>query len=166
MTMHTYTLPDKTISPVAIPARRLERPERLWTPSSWQTVGSAAGYTYSIACGDAKAHAFSSESNRPKYQTEFRAKIEGNNIASEWAGSENASAVDMYQQVWHPPVNPDEQGTYTWEYFDSYQYDGGWNGEYASSFSRTDGQVVKLWADIKVTEHACTVSDLKLYVWS
>ena len=37
---------------------------------------------------------------------------------------------------------------------------------FADSFSRTDGQLVKLWGRIKVTENACSVSDLKLYVWS
>jgi hypothetical protein len=36
----------------------------LWTPSSWQTVGSAGGYTFSIACGDSKACAYSSEWSR------------------------------------------------------------------------------------------------------
>lgn len=167
MTLHTYPLSDKTIVPTTIPSSEwssIRFPE--WTPSSWQTVGSAGGYTYSIACGDAKAYVYSSDSYRPKYQTELQGRIQGNGIASEYGGEGSAYAGDGYQQVYHPPVNPGDPPTYTWEYVDTSQWDMDQSGEFVSSFSRTNGQVVKLWYHIKVTENACSVSDLKLYVWS
>jgi hypothetical protein len=157
------------MSPVAIPASDWTSTPGSWTPSSWQTVGSAGGYTYSIACGDSKAYAPSTDWNRPKYQTALRGKIQGNGIASELGGSGSASAVDQYQNVYHPPANPDDPndvGTYTWDYVATSEYSTDLTTEFASTFSRTDGQVVKLWAHIKVTEHTCSVSDVKLYVWS
>lgn len=171
MTMHTYTLPDKTISPAAIPASDWSSSPAnpgfgTWTPASWATVGSAGGYTYSIAWGDAKPYAYSSDWSRPKYRTEARGKIEGNDIASESGGGGSASASDQYQQVYHPGANPGDPPTYTYEYTGTSQYDVDWSGEITSTFSRTDGQVLKLWGHVKVTENACTVSDLKLYVWS
>jgi|tagenome__1003787_1003787.scaffolds.fasta_scaffold20838337_2 hypothetical protein len=167
MTLHTYTLPDKTIAPTAIPASEWSNENSdPWTPASWTTVGSAGGYSDSIACGDAKDYAFSNDWSRPKYQTEFRGKLQGNGIASEYGGYGSASATDQYQQVYHPPVPPATTGTYTWEYMDTSAHNEDWSGEQVSSFSRTDGQVVKLWGRITVTENACSVSDLKLYVWS
>jgi hypothetical protein len=168
MTLHTYTLPDKTIAPAAIPASDWSGTSigDQWTPTSWTTVGSAGGYTLSIACGDATAYSYSSDWQRPKYQTQARGKIQGNNIASESAGMGTAYAADQYQQVYHPGANPGDPGTYTYEYTGTTQWNTDWSGEIASSFSRTDGQVVKLWGHVKVTENACTVSDQKLYVWS
>jgi Collagen triple helix repeat (20 copies) len=168
MTLHTYPLPDKTIAPTVIPASDWNSTAELgtdqWTPASWTTVGSAGGYTYSIACGDAKAYAYSSESYRPKYQTVSRGKIQGNDIASEYAGGGSAFAADQYQPVYPSPPSP--PGPPTWEFMGTQEWNVDWSGEFASSFSRADGQVVKLWGHIKVTEDACSVSDLKLYVWS
>ena len=169
-TLHTYTLPNKTVSPAAIPASDWSSSPNntigSWTPASWTTVGSAGGYTYSMACGDSKPYAYSSDWSRPKYRTEARGKIEGNDIASGSGGYASASATDQYQQVYHPGANPGDPPTYTYEYTGTSQYDADWSGEITSTFSRTDGQVLKLWGHIKVTENACTVSDLKLYVWS
>ena len=166
MTLHTYTLPDKTIAPTDIPAGEWHSNASLtdtWTPASWTTVGSAGGYTYRIACGDATAYAYSSDWSRPKYQSVFQAKIQGNDIASEYGGWGSAYATDQYQQVLPPYPSTDPP---TWEYAGTNARDEDVSGEFASSFSRTDGQVVKLWAHITVTENACSVSDLKLYVWS
>ena len=161
--LHTYTLPDKTITPAGIPANEWSHGDNPWTPSSWQTVGSAAGYTYSIACGDAKAYAYSTDWNRPKYETQFRGRLQGNDIASESAGAGTAWASEQYQQVF--PEWPSEDPP-TWEYVGTTNWDTDQTGEFASSFSRTNGNVVRLWGHIKVTENACSVSDLKLYVWS
>ena len=166
MTLHTYTLPDATLSPGAIPASEWtsdpSSPTQ-WTPSSWRKVGSAGGYTYSIACGDSKAYAYTSDMFRPKYQTQFLAKLEGNSLASEWAGSGSASAADQYQQVFAQPPSTDPP---TWKYIGTNQYKWDVTGEHASTFSRADGQVVKLWAHVKLIQDGCSVSDLKLYVWS
>lgn len=162
MALRTYTLPDKTISPAAIPNSEWSTTSGVgtWTPSSWQTVGSASGYTYSIACGDAKPHQPGSDYIRTKYMTEARGKIEGNSVASEWGGMASAYAADSYQQTF-PATDPP-----TWQYMGTNASDQDWTGEIASTFSRTDGQVVKLWGRTKVTKDGCTVSDLKLYVWS
>jgi hypothetical protein len=167
MTMRTYTLPDTTIASTDIPAGDWDSDVdgwNPWTPASWTTVGSVGGYTYSIACGDATAYAYSSDWNRPKYWSVFLAKIQGNGIADEYGGYGSASAVDRYQQVMSPPPAPGDPPTY--EYVGTDEYDQNYSGEIASSFSRTDGQVVKLWGDMEVTENACSISDLKLYVWS
>ena len=157
MTMHTYTLPSKTIAPTDIPASDWTS-ETGWTPSSWQTVGEAGGYTYSIACGDATAYAYSNDTYRTEYLTESFGRIQGNDIAATqaWAGGGQASAAE--QQVWNQPPDPP-----TWQRTESNTDE---TYLFADSFSRTNGQVVKLWGRIKVTENACSVSDLKLYVWS
>lgn len=166
MTMRTYTLPDKTLSP---PIRILDRewstaPNAFpqWTPSSWQTIGSAGGYTYSIACGDSTAYAPSSDAYRPKYQTEFVGKVEGNSLASEYGGSGQASAYDRYE--WVAPVPPSTEPT--WKYADSSEWNPDWAGAMASTFSRANGQVLQLWGRVRISGDACTVSDLKLYIWS
>jgi len=170
MTVHTYSLPDKTISPSAIPASEWDNNNlgSPWTPSSWQRVGSAGGYTYSIACGNSTPYAYSSDWFRPKYQTTALAKIEGNSVASESAGSGSASAVDQYEPVYPtPPADPSQPADPpTWKYVNTAQYPWDWTGETVSTFSRADGQVLKLWGRTKVTKDGCTVSDLKLYVWS
>ena len=130
MTMHTYTLPDKTISPAAIPAANGAAPERSpWTPSSWQTVGSAGGYTYSIACGDTKAYAYSSDWSRPKYQTEFRGKIRATALRVSPAGSDTPTAPDQYQQVYHPPARPATNPTSTWDTKTRLCTNQDWTGE-------------------------------------
>jgi hypothetical protein len=153
MTLHAYSLPpDKTLSPAAIPAG--EWSNGAWTPSSYQTVGSAGGYSYRIACGDAKAYAYANQYTRPRYSTTFAAQISGNDVASNYGGWGDAGASDFYN------LPSDTEPTNTNEWHTDV------TGEIASTFSRPDGQVVKLWGHLKVTENACSISDLKLYVWS
>ena len=166
MTLHTYTLPDKMISPATVPASEWNSAPNAfpqWTPSSWQTVGSAGGYTYSIACGDSKAYAYSTDWSRPKYQTELAGRLQGHSVVSESAGWGQAYANDQYQQVFPPPPSTDPP---TWKHVGTNEWNPDWTGEGASTFSRADGQVVKLWGHMKVTQDGCSVSDVKLYVWS
>ena len=130
-----------------------------------QTVGSAGGYKYSIACGDAKAYAQSDDWTRPNYSNLLQGKIEGNSLASEYGGQGQASLMDTYTQVYPPDwhgTDPPPPFTYA----GSYGWDDDYSGEQASTFSRADGQVVKLWGHVKMTKDACSVSDVKLYVWS
>jgi hypothetical protein len=70
MTMQTYPLPDATLSPV--PISRGEWSNWTWTPSTWQTVGSPAGYTFSIVCGDAVARDQTSDWSRWKYDIRLK----------------------------------------------------------------------------------------------
>lgn len=163
-TMHTYTLPDTTITSDPIPANEWNAsiPDG-WTPSSYQTVGSAGGYTYSIACGDSTAFAQSDDWYRTKKQTQFLGRIQGNSVASEWGGSGSASTADRYQPVYPDPPSTDPP---TWQYLGTDEWGNDWTGETASTFSRADGQVVKLWGHFKITKDGCSVSDAKLYVWA
>ena len=95
-------------------------------------------------------------------------KIEGNDIASGSGGyAIPPPATDQYQQVYHPGANPGDPPTYMYEYTGTSPIRRRTGAaRLPPTFSRTDGQVLKLWGHIKVTENACTVSDLKLYVWS
>lgn len=162
MTLRKYTLPDKTITPSAIPDSEWDaRTWPGWTPSSWQTVGSAGGYTYSIACGDSTAFQQSHDWYRPTYGTELVGRIRGNDVVSEWGGAGSAYGADQYEPVYSEPgAEP------TWTYVGTVEGDQNYSGEFVDTFSRADGDVVKLWGDVEVTEDSCTVSDLKLYVWS
>jgi len=169
MTMHTYPLPDKTLTPVAVPDSEWNPGSwPNWTPSSWQSVGSAGGYTFSIACGNTKPYAYDSDWQHSKYQVDGVSKIHGNDLASEGGALGQAYASDQYLPVWHEPVDPDvdPSGTTTYEYAGTNEYNPDWTGEMASTFSRDNGQVIKLYGHAKVTESGCAVSDLKLYVWS
>ena len=136
----------------------------LGTPSSYQTVGAAGGYTYSVACGDAKAYAQSDDWTRPNYSNRFLGKVEGNSVASEYGGQAQASSSDQYQQVFQS--DPSSTDPPTFQYQNTWTYDDDYTGEEASTFSRADGQVLQVWGHVKMSKDACSVSDVKLYVWS
>ena len=91
---------DKTLSPTPIPAS--DWTNFNWTPSSYQTVVSAGAYTYSIACGDSTAYQYSNDSTKPKYYTQLLGEIAGNSVASDFGGSAQAFATDLFQPVYPP----------------------------------------------------------------
>ena len=158
MTLHTYTLPNKTLSPAPIPASEWDSQSQ-WTPSSYQTVGSAGGYTLSLACGNATPYVWSNDSARPNYDTELRGRLQGNDIANEAAVWSYAESYDYYMQDYStdPP---------TWNYSDRQTTDNDYSGEQTSTFSRSNGQLIQLWGHVEVNKDGCSVSDAKLYVWS
>ena len=70
------------------------------------------------------------------------------------------TSYDFYTEVF-PVTNP-----VTWQYSGTNTYDADYTAELASTFSKTSGQVVRLWGHVQVNQSGCSVSDVKLYVWS
>ena len=169
MTLHTYPLPDKTISPVAVPA------------SEWSSVAANRRQaTGPLRLGRRSARLVATPSASPAAIPSLtpRKRLDSpqvpDHISREDRGQQRgqrvrragtAYASDQYQQVFpQPPADPTDPPT--WQYVNTSQYNMDWTGEIASTFSRPDGQVVKLWGHAKATKDGCMVSDMKLYVWS
>ena len=83
--MHTSTLPDKALSATTVPNSDWDSVTG-WTPSSYQSVGSVAGYTLSIACGSELAQDPDTDWTKYHYVNELQGKLEGNDVANQAAG--------------------------------------------------------------------------------
>jgi hypothetical protein len=103
-----------------------------------------------------------SDWSRWKYDIRFQGKLDGNNVASDDAGWGQSYSQDNYSQL--AAASPSDPPT--WQYQGTYGSDTDVTEQMASTFSRDSGQMVQLWGHVKVTEDGCTLSDLKLYVWS